>query len=341
MSISVGLNCPACGGAIQVADGEQVVNCEYCGSMLYLEGDGGVNTIAFKMKVDRGAARAVSEEWFRKDWKARDLRKEAKVLEIYPIYLPFWSIKMRVIGWICGYDERTYSDSKGHTRTERIPKEEMVLNDYQYSEIACDPGDLGIKRLRNFLGESEFEDFGNIPTYEATTSKDEAMKRIGEEALNDARGEAHVQHVTFERVHVLPRALSMIYYPIWVVRYGYREKMYIYTVDGVSGEIISGRAPGDPLFQSLAITAGTTIGGLIAAGSLYLMAASETMDPTITLIGLAAGAIITFGAYMFFRHGSEIIEGDFTDKKYGLGGLDEMGVVSDLLKGRIDLGGRI
>ena len=41
MSVSVGLNCPSCGGAIQVDEGENVVNCKYCGSLLWAEGDAG------------------------------------------------------------------------------------------------------------------------------------------------------------------------------------------------------------------------------------------------------------------------------------------------------------
>jgi len=48
------------------------------------------------------------------------------------------------------------------------------------------------------------------------------------------------------------------------------------------------------------------------------------------------GAIITFGAYLFFRHGSEIIEGDFSDKKYGLGGIGGMvKEFGDLAQGRL------
>ncbi len=48
MSISVGLNCPACGGAISISEGENVLNCNYCGSLLWAEGDAGVMTVAFR-----------------------------------------------------------------------------------------------------------------------------------------------------------------------------------------------------------------------------------------------------------------------------------------------------
>jgi hypothetical protein len=91
--------------------------------------------------------------------------------------------------------------------------------------------------------------------------------------------------------------------------------MYISTVDGVTGNVLSGRAPGDPLFQSLAVTAGTSLGGLIAAGGILVGASGEA---TIAIGGVVVGLILLTVTYMFFRHGSEIIEGDFSDKKYGL-----------------------
>jgi hypothetical protein len=89
--------------------------------------------------------------------------------------------------------------------------------------------------------------------------------------------------------------------------------MYTVTVDGVTGAVISGRAPGDPLYQSLAVTGGTSFGGLIAAGGLILGMGAE--DGSIAIGGLIIGAVILGITYMFFRHGSEIIEGDFDDRK--------------------------
>jgi len=313
MTLSVGLNCPSCGGAIQVSEGERVLNCQYCGSLLWAEGDAGVLTVAYKNTQNRDAALKATEQWWRKGLKARDLKTKGKLLECYPIYLPFWSTTTRVAGWICGYEERQHRDRNGNTHTERIPKEEMVLRDYRYSNIACDPGDLGIKFLRNTAGETSFADFESIPTFESTSSKDDAVARSAEQALGDARNDANVPHITFEKVTVIPKGISQIYYPVWVVRYAYGERMYTVTVDGVTGAVISGRAPGDPLYQSLAVTGGTSIGGLVAAGGLILGMGAE--DGSIAIGGLIIGAVILGITYMFFRHGSEIIEGDFDDRK--------------------------
>jgi DNA-directed RNA polymerase subunit RPC12/RpoP len=329
MGIEVGLNCPACGGAIKVVEGENTVNCQYCGSMLFVEGDAGVTTISFKNMITRETAVTSSAKWWRKGFKARDLKKVGQVTECYPIYLPFWSTTTRVAGWICGYEERTHSDGKGHTYTERIPKEELVLRDYRFSEIACDPGDLGIKQMKNMNGETALTDFLMIPTFESTTSKDDAVTHAKGSAMTNARADARVPHITFEKVHVFPKAMSMIYYPIWVVRYTYRDRMYLNTVDGVTGTVLSGRAPGDPLFQSLAVTAGTSIGGLLGATGIIIANYSGEAAVGCFIVGV----VVMIVTYLFFRGGSEITEGEFSDRGFKLG--DLKGVAEQLSQGRV------
>lgn len=309
--ISVGLNCPACGGAISVDEGEDTLPCQYCGSVLFIEGDKGVSTIAFKSKMTPQNAVASAQAWWAKGFKARDLRQVGKVTETYPIYLPFWRTVTRVAGWICGYEVRRHTDKDGRVHEQKIPKEVMVLHDFNFSEIACDPGDLGIRTLRNFSGETSFADFEMIPTFEATTSKDDAVTRAKNDALARAKASARVPNVTFERLHVLPKRLSMVYYPVWVVRYKYRDRMYMTSVDGVTGAPMSGRAPGDPLFQSLAVTAGTSLGGIVAAAGIIFSGGSAE----IAIGGLAVGIGILYVMYRFFRHGSEIVEGEFKEKK--------------------------
>jgi len=298
-----------------VPEGETTALCSYCDSTLFIEGDKGVTTIAFKNKMLRDNAMASTQAWWKKGLKARDLKTTGKVSEVYPIYLPFWKATTRVAGWICGYEERRHTDKNGNVRVERIAKEVPINQDYVFSEIACDPGDLGVRTMKNFLGETSFEDFEMIPTYEATTSKDDAVTHAKDDSLARARSQARVPHVTFERVHVFPKRLSMIYYPIWVVRYNYRDRMYMSTVDGVNGQVLSGRAPGDPLYQSLAVTFGSAGGGLIAAVGLFFGAE----DIRIAIGGLVIGVIVLGLAYRFFRHGSEISQGEFKGRKAGVG----------------------
>jgi DNA-directed RNA polymerase subunit RPC12/RpoP len=322
--LSVGLNCPACGGAVEVQEGESVLNCKYCGSTLFIEGDQGIQTIAFKNNVTKESAIIASQGWWKTGLKARDLKRTGKMIEVYPIYIPFWSTTARVAGWVCGYEERRHSDSKGNTHVERVPKEVMILNDYRYSAIACDPGDLGIRSLKNFSGDRSFADFEMIPTFETTSSKDVAAKDAREKAEEWGREQARVPNVTFQRLYVIPHNMSIIYYPIWVVRYSYRNRMYMNTVDGVTGKVLSGRAPGDPLFQSG--------GGLLLA----TFAGTNENSAYFALGGFVIGGIILYATYRFFRHGSEIVEGDFSDKEAITKlGLDDLKEISQVLQGQM------
>jgi hypothetical protein len=169
-----------------------------------------------------------------------------------------------------------------------------------------------------------------IPTYEATTSKDNAVEKAKTNALSSAKASARVPHVTFEKLHVIPKRLSMIYYPIWVVRYNYKDRMYFDTVDGVNGQVLSGRAPGDPMFQALAATAGASVGGLIAAAGI-IFSSGESLE--IAAAGVVIGFIVLYVAYRWFRHGSEVIQGEFKEKKSLKSALSQVQQVTKSLEG--------
>ena len=80
------------------------------------------------------------QAWFRKIDKDPGLRKEAKITEIFPVFIPFWRINAKVIGWILG-DVKKGSGSK--TTYEKV--ERHVHENYEYTCPACDIGEFGVK----------------------------------------------------------------------------------------------------------------------------------------------------------------------------------------------------
>lgn len=316
MSLSVGLNCPVCGGAIRIEEGIRTTNCPYCTSLLFLEGEGGIQTVMLQNKLTRDAVIQTVQRWFGKGLKARDLKRAGQIGEVYPIYVPFWRMKARAAGWVCGYREetRTHRGPGGriYTTIERIPMEKMVLRDFEWSRIACDIGDLGIQRLRNLDGDSALHEDGSIPTFEPTKSKTEGQNDGVNSIMQMAVASANVPHITFQKVHVIPKTFGIVYYPIWIARYSYSGRAYFATVDGVTGAVLSGRAPGDAFYRSLIMTGGASCGILGGLGTVFgLMVDSIEIVAVSLLVSLG----LMFGAYMFFRHGSEITEGDFPKKK--------------------------
>jgi hypothetical protein len=133
-----------------------------------------------------------------------------------------------------------------------------------------------------------------------------------------ARASAGVPHITFEKIHVIPHALVLTFYPVWIGRYEYAGRSYFATVDGVTGSTLSGRAPGDPLYQSAIMTGGALAGGLVAGLGISVVGGDAGWAM------LVVGVVIFALSYMFFRHGSEIEEGDIK-KEYLGGGLGNIG----------------
>jgi hypothetical protein len=208
---------------------------------------------------------------------------------------------------VCGYKVERHTDRDGHVTERKVPMEEMVHRDFEWSQIACDPGDIGVTKIPGLSGEVISHDEGAIPTFEATTSSD-AAKQAGVEAVRGvAVSSAGVPNITFQKMHVIPRYLAMTYYPIWVARYTYSGRTYFATLDGVAARSLSGRAPGDPLYQSLIGVGGAAGGGLLtgvsAAGLVYGWGEAA-------IVGVVIGIVVFVAAFMFFRHGSEITEGE-------------------------------
>jgi len=189
-----------------------------------------------------------------------------------------------------------------------------VLQDFDWSEIACEPGDIGITRLKNLTGDVVSHDEGSIPTFEATTSRTDALARGTAAIRQMATAAAGVPNITFQNMHVIPKYMALLYYPVWVTRYMYNERAYFATIDAVTGQVLSGRAPGDPLYQSLAITGGAAGGGILAGAGILWGILSNAWE--YGLYGLLIGVAILAATYYFFRHGSEITEGDIK-REYG------------------------
>ncbi|HMK47037.1 MAG TPA: hypothetical protein VK436_10470 [Methanocella sp.] len=306
MGISLSMNCPNCGGDVSVEEGVRYTSCKYCSAILSIEGDEGVNRITFRNKLNRDRAIDAVRQWWRGGFKARDLRRRGEITECYPIYVPFWRLKARASGWVCGY--KVVQREK---RTERVPLEKMVTRDFDWSQVASDAGDIGIEHLRNFEGEAIILDEGSIPTFEATTSSTDAKARGMSQIESEAVSYAGVPHVTFKKVHVIPVGLSLIFYPVWMIRYKYADRMYFATVDGITGYVLSGRAPGDYLWRSITMAVGMAVGGTGIGFSLWLGIAIHSQGSVALMLFLMAACLaIAAGSFGFFRYGSEMTTGD-------------------------------
>lgn len=324
MGISVSMNCPNCGGTLSLEEGSKTATCPYCSILLEVQGDDGVKKIMLTNNMGRDRAIAAVKGWWKSGLKARDLPKSGQVTECYPIYVPFWKLRARVAGWVCGYNVR-----RENNRTEKIPKEVLVSRYIDWNQVACDPGDIGVEHLHGLEGNAVLHDEGTIPTFEVTTSFTDAKAKGLESVRNEAIGGAGVSNKTFVSLHVFIRDIGLVFYPIWIVRYTYSDRMYFATVDGVNGKVLSGRAPGDYMWRSLVMTGGMAVGGF---GSMFGLWIGLELGGNSFVAGLIVAAIClgaAFLGYNFYRYGAEVTTGDVKGD-YKMPTMNDLGKLKDM-----------
>ncbi len=303
----VTMTCPSCGGQILSEEGENLALCKYCDSVFSLDTDEGVAQVTYKLTVTGKDAEKSVKSWMTAGTMAENLHKDAEIAEIYPIYLPFWRLIARGKACVCGYQEE--KDDDGHTT--KTPRETLINREYVYNDIACTSGDLGIDSIRiPDKAQAAGFDEGDMVTFAATLSKDDSYQNgcnaIIAEAIDDGR--RTMDHITFSKGFCFPKGFTKVYYPFWIVRYLYQDRSYFATVDGITGEIVSGRAPGNVKRQGLYAGGGGTIAGALTGVGIGLIGMGEdTAGFAVPLLFVAV--ILIWYSYQQFRYGDEVLQG--------------------------------
>lgn len=309
--ILIGMSCPNCGGQIEVTEGKRLAHCNFCDAALAITSeDVGVAKLMYKMQLDKNSAEKTARKWFGGFPKARDLSKSAVITEIFPIYIPFWRLSGTGKAIVCGSSTSKDRDGSAHiTYHENISEGE-----YLWSVIGCQTGDLGIvtppEPKEDLLPYVE----GEIPVFDTTMSRDEAF----DEADTDIRMAVYrkallgIDTMTFTKTFCIPQEFSLLYYPYWIVRYSYRNLDYFVVLDGVTKKVVSGRAPGDKTYQSIAAGLGAGFGGLVAGISISYALFSGSEFAFAGFAGLIVALILVLAGYWVFRFGSDITEGKLT-----------------------------
>jgi hypothetical protein len=143
------------------------------------------------------------------------------------------------------------------------------------------------------------------------------------ESPTDALGEAQQNFVLrgqkkrrlkqkyFEKFHMLRRRLSIVYYPLWIARYQYKERSYQVVVDGVAGQVLYGKAPGNIFYRAAMLVGGMALGtlllvnGTILAGSL-IGDSSNNDSCGFIFVPIVLGIGLVVAGYRRFRYGEEV-----------------------------------
>lgn len=312
--LATGLLCPHCSGVVTVPEGARVLTCAHCLQPLFVQGEQGVRRWQVAATVDREQVFAVVDRFFGGMNMALTLRRQAEIKEAFLVYLPYWRVRATVAGWIFGW-------KKGDKDT-RYPVEVEVFEEMHWADAATDVSEFNVHRVA--VAHEDLAPYdgallhAEAMVFKATESGDEAEAEAVMYFAERSRRQARLRDISSDNVYALRKQLSLIYYPLWVVRYAYKKRNYQVIVDGRRKRVLYGRAPGNIWYRALALVTTMALGSFVLVNGtalaltiLFALAdASDDMDflLLLPLIPLAFGLGLIIAGYRKFRFGAEVAE---------------------------------
>jgi hypothetical protein len=265
--------------------------------------------------LEREQARDVVRQWFRRGIrKDPALKKEARYQEAFLAWFPFVRARLDVVGWVLGIREKKVK--RGNTwKTLREPVEREIERAVDLTMPAADMAEFGVHRIDlagdevQPLDDELLRSRGMV--FRPSRSLEETAAELSEREIARIQLANRLDRVTFSWLASIRRRVALVYYPLWVVRYGFRGRTYQVLIDAEDGSLAYGKAPGNHFYRAFSLVGacaaacfvGTTL--LQNAGS-FLRSENGLMG--LGMIGLAMAGIVYWG-YSQFRHGGVVEEG--------------------------------
>ena len=147
--------------------------------------------------------------------------------------------------------------------------------------------------------------------FRPSRSLEETAADLSQRAIARIQRANRLDRVTFSWLESVRRRVALVYYPLWVVRYGFRGRTYQVLIDAEDGSLAYGKAPGNHFYRAFSLVGASAAACFIAttilqhAGS-FLRSENGLMG--LGMVGLAMAGIVYWG-YSQFRHGGVVEEG--------------------------------
>jgi hypothetical protein len=311
--VTHGLSCPRCGGMVLIPEGQALVKCPYCEMVSLVRGERGVRQYQIPLQANRERAMQALRGFLGGHSAiAADAARNATLQETFLAHLPFWASWARVLGWVFG-QERVRRGEHTHYK----PREIKFDQDVSWNGAACDVGEFGVGsipltgRPLQPADHDALHSSGMVfePVGSASDAVDAAVREFNTR-VGKAGGLDRVNQVF---VRFINQRFGIVYYPLWVLRYAYRGRAFQVVVDGYSGEVLYGKAPGNTLYRAAMLVGGMALGAMLGIdGSAAAFAAASNMRGDSAgafivggLVALVAGFGLMGAAYRTFRFGEQ------------------------------------
>jgi hypothetical protein len=279
--------------------------------------------LAVEPQIETVRAREIVQRWLGSGWnKDPRLRREARVGEAFLSFLPFFRVEADCLGFALGTEERRRTVGSGkHRRTEtyEVDVERAVQRSFDRTYPALNVAEWGLQWI-DLHGDtlvpfdsSKLARQGMV--FPPTLSESVVKKSALEQFRKEAEPSTGLKRVRFRFLESLRERLTVIYYPLWVVRYRFDDRSYQVLVDAQDGSLGFGKAPGNDLYRALMLVVTQAI--TLFIGTTIIRVLGGGFGP-LMFVGIPMLAILLWG-WRKFRYGGVVVEGTGAKKRLGLG----------------------
>lgn len=237
------INCPHCGGPLNLTTGEVIVTCPYCGSAVRIRSDKPflLRHSMLPARYDRDGVTQQIQGWMEGGiMKPDDLRRASRITDLGCLYLPFYVFEVDATTAYSGVLTRTGTNERRSGDLVRNyfwkvlgrRSGEYQIADYHIPLTMKVPFDTTqmLKDARILNAEVDEDEAGRIAQEEIDAHQRELLKDLVD-VLESATTQATVKDSEF--VHT----------PLWFASYAYHGKSYKIVVDAASGDVVKGDIP--------------------------------------------------------------------------------------------------
>jgi len=230
------LSCPSCGGTLAFKEGSRVSTCPSCGSRSIVEIQDHIPKYVIEPNLDLKAAKVAARRLLSDEKLAPDIKKQARFYDAGLYYIPIYELTAQRVGKLV-----TVDIVREHEVTKETTKANVIMRDIQHQAPAVKLGEWGIENIRlNKLRQIKpLESFDPTKLEKDSHVFDSTMPaaatELGRKGLGSSLGG--------DETRLLKEKIKLVFCPVWLIKYTYRNRLYRLVLDGVTGKVLFGRAP--------------------------------------------------------------------------------------------------
>ena len=147
--------CPQCGGENKIPTDSRFLECEFCGSSIFVDKSKVVNHYVVLSNFDQNEAIGNVKRWMAGNFHVKDLDKNAQIAQVYFYYFPLWYFKTNQGGVDKIYLQPAHSTPISEIKNIQIPAGDLkVYHKNEFDEKQFVSPDVLFESAQSWLQQS-------------------------------------------------------------------------------------------------------------------------------------------------------------------------------------------